>query len=718
MDQFFSFNIDEQGVAHLNLNLLDEKVNKLTSDLLFTFEKLLDKISSNQTIKFLLIKSGKVDNFIAGADVNEIKAITTEDEALQKLIQGHTIFNKLENLPFPTICVIHGSCLGAGLELALACNYRIATDHPKTILGLPEVNLGIIPGFGGTQRLPRLIGLANSLKLIMTGKLVSAKEAFKMKIVDALVPHEFLDIKTTEFIQSIQNKSFQRQVLKRRDKKIFVQRLLESFAGRWLIFFKAKKDLLKKTRGNYPAPLETLKVIRKTYKTSLTKGLKREAQTFSRLVITEVSKNLSNLFFVQEKLKKEEWGVEGVDKKEIQSAGVTGAGVMGGGIAWLFSMYNLPVQMKDINYEAIGKGLSQARAFYNQLKKRKKISEREINLKMHQMSGTLDYSGFRNHDIVIEAVSENISLKKKILSELENEIKKNAILTTNTSSLSIDELAKDLQYTERFAGMHFFNPVNRMPLVEIIAGKKTAKETISSIVSLTRSLNKTPIVVNNGPGFLVNRILMPYLNESVMLFEEGAEYSYIDKIFLNFGMPMGPFTLMDEIGIDVGFKVAQVLTDAFKERMSLGNSYKFLLENNFYGKKNGIGFYIHLRNKKKINKKIVQQFHRKRSMIKQDEIIERTIFLMINEAAYCLDEKIIEQPLYLDMALILGLGFPPFRGGLLNYADKVKPAYIVERLEHYEELYGSRFKPSKLLKELATRNSYFYEMSTIEYKKI
>lgn len=716
MDQFFSFKIDEQGVAHLIFNLLEEKVNKLTSDLLGAFEELLDKMSSNKSIKILIIKGGKKDNFIAGADVNEIKAITTKDDALQKLIHGHTIFNKLENLPFLTICVIHGSCVGGGLELALACNYRIATDHPKTILGLPEVNLGIIPGFGGTQRLPRIVGLTNSLKLIMSGKLISAKEAFTMKIVDALVPYEFLEVKTNEFIQSIQNRSFQGQVLKKRKKKIFIQRLLESFAGRWLIFSKAKKDLLKKTRGNYPAPLEALKVIRKTYKTSLTKGLRREAQAFSILVITEVSKNLSNLFFAQEKLKKEEWGFEGVDKKEIQSAGVLGAGVMGGGIAWLFSMYNIPVQMKDINYQAIGKGLLQARTFYNQLKKRKKISEREINLKMHKIGGTLDYVGFKNQDIIIEAVTENENIKKKILKETENEIKVDTIIATNTSSLSVDELAMDLQYPERFAGMHFFNPVNRMPLVEVIAGKKTAKKTIASIVSLTRSLNKTPIVVNNGPGFLVNRILMPYLNESVMLFEEGVDYSYIDTIFLNFGMPMGPFALIDEIGIDVSFKVAKVLTDAFKERMSLGNSYKFLLENKFYGKKNGIGFYIHSRNKKRINQKIVKQFHHKRSTIKKDEIIERTIFLMINEAAYCLDEKIIEQPLYLDMALVLGIGFPPFRGGLLNYADKIKPGYIVKRLEYYEELYGSRFKPSKLLKELAARNSYFYEMNSLKNK--
>jgi 3-hydroxyacyl-CoA dehydrogenase/enoyl-CoA hydratase/3-hydroxybutyryl-CoA epimerase len=494
--------------------------------------------------------------------------------------------------------------------------------------------------------------------------------------------------------------------------------LLESSAGRWLIFSKAKKDLFKKTRGNYPAPLEALKVIKKTYKGSLIKGLEKEAQAFARLVITEVSKNLTNLFFVQEKIKKEDWGVEGVEKKEIQSVAVTGAGVMGGGIAWLFSMNNLPVQIKDISYEAIGKGLSQARAFYDQLKKRKKISEREINLRMHKISGTLDYSGFRNHDIVIEAVPENISLKKKILNELESEIKKDSIIATNTSSLSIDDLAKDLKYPERFVGMHFFNPVNRMPLVEIIAGKKTSKKTIASTVSLARSLNKTPIVVQNGPGFLVNRILMPYLNESVLLFEEGVEYSYIDKIFLDFGMPMGPFTLMDEIGIDVGFKVAEVLTDAFKERMPLGNSYKFLIENNFYGKKNGIGFYIHSGKKKTINNKIVQQFPHKRSAIKQDEIIERTIFLMINEAAYCLHEKIIEQPRYLDMSLILGIGFPPFRGGLLKYADKIKPVYIVERLKHYEDLYGSRFKPAKLLKELADKNGHFYEISSLENKKI
>ncbi len=713
MEQFFSFKIDEQGVAYLIFNLLAEKVNKLTSDLLGTFEELLDQISSNKSIKILIIKSGKKDNFIAGADVNEIKVITTKDDALQKLTNGHTIFNKLENLPFLTICVIHGSCVGGGLELALACNYRIATDHPKTILGLPEVNLGIIPGFGGTQRLPRIVGLTNSLKLIMSGKLISAKEAFKMKIVDALVPYEFLDVKTNEFIRSIQNRSFQRQVLKKRKKKIFIQRFLESFAGRLLIFSKAKKDLLKKTRGNYPAPLEALKVIRKTYKTSLTKGLRKEAQAFSRLVITEVSKNLSNLFFAQEKLKKEEWGFEGVDKKEIQSAGVLGAGIMGGGIAWLFSMYNIPVQMKDINYQAISKGLWQARTFYNQLKKRKKISEREINLKMHKIAGTLDYVGFKNHDIVVEAVTENENIKKKILKETENEIKVDTIIATNTSSLSVDELAKDLQYPERFAGMHFFNPVNRMPLVEVIAGKKTAKKTIASIVSLTRSLNKTPIVVNNGPGFLVNRILMPYLNESVMLFEEGVDYSYIDTIFLNFGMPMGPFALIDEIGIDVGFKVATVLHNSFNERMPLSSSFNFMLENKFYGKKNGIGFYIHSRNKKKINQKLVKQFHHKKSRIKKDEIIERTIFLMINEATYCLDEKIIEQPLYLDMALILGIGFPPFRGGLLNYADKIKPDYIVKRLEYYQELYGSRFKPSKLLKELAATNSYFYEMNSL-----
>lgn len=720
MSDSLNLSVDSNGVASLVFDLANEKVNKLSAAVLLELEEILDKISDDKKIHLLLIKSAKKDIFIAGADINEIRDIKNESDAYRKVLQGQEILSKIAELKIPTIAVINGACLGGGLELALACQYRVATDNKKTILGLPEVNLGIIPGFGGTQRLPKLVGLQNSFKMILSGKPVEAVKALKIGLVDKVIREEFLTEDLEHFVADILVNADENDVRSKRcgiRKKRFVTEVL--MGGKYLIYYFAKKDLLEKTKGKYPAPLAAFDVIRETYHCADHAAcFKKEADAFAKLAGEEIAKNLIEIFFTNEEIKKDSGAVEGVKPKEIKQAGLMGAGIMGGGIAWLFSNRDIPVRMKDISQFGIALGFNQVLKIYKQLKKIGKYNDSQISLKMDEISSTTDYSGFGNVDIVVEAIIENIEVKKDSFKELEHYTRDDTIIASNTSSLSITQMAKDLQHPQRFAGMHFFNPVNKMPLVEVIKGEKTSDETVATIVNLSKKLGKTPIVVKDVPGFLVNRILLPYINEAGFLLQDGADLKHIDHLIEDFGMPMGPFILADTVGIDVGYKVAKILNEGYGKRMEVCHLLSEMAKKkDLLGKKSNQGFYKYNKDGKNfgvnpdvkdIIHKVRGEDHSQKNYLTNEIIIDRCILIMVNEAAKCLEENVVKNHRYLDMAMIMGTGFPAFRGGLLRYADSVGIGVVIAKLREFSKLYGERFEPSKLLLEMEHSDRIFY----------
>jgi len=711
----FNYRIDKEGVAILTFDLPGDKINKLTTQVMEELDRLLDELAGKREIKALVFRSGKESNFIVGADIAEIKGITDREAGERLSRKGQHVLNKLEALPFATVAAIHGPCMGGGLELALACTYRIVSNDRKTALALPEVRLGIIPGFGGTQRLPRITGLANALDMILTGKSVFAQKAGKIGLADEVT---FKEILLDRAIALAKKKIGEPRPATIRAKRSLFIRLLESNPlTRTVIFRSAQNTVLRETHGNYPAPLAALKAVRYGMAHGSEAGYTIESNLLGNLAPTEISKNLISLFYLQELLKKDPHRPSII----IRAAGVLGAGVMGGGIAQLFGEKGIDVRVKDINPGAVASGLREAWQIFRKRRDKGVLTAIQARDGFDRISGVTDYSGFGKVDVAVEAVVENMNVKKSVLRDFEAVAKDSAIYVSNTSSLSITDLALASKHPELVAGMHFFNPVEKMQLVEVIRGKKTSPETIATIAALARRLGKLPVIVNDGPGFLVNRILMPYLNEAVTMLEQGNTIERIDNALLSFGMPMGAFILLDEIGIDLAYKVADILGQGLGDRIKPSPLLETVYKEGYYGKKNGKGFYLYEGRKRRGPDRSVYARIPQRTgstgEIGHEEIVERALLLMIMEAALCLEENIIDRPDLLDGALIFGIGFPPFRGGLLRYADKLGAKTIVDKLESYAEKYGERFKPPLSLLEMAKTDRGFYEKAGLERLK-
>lgn len=688
--------------AELIFDLENEKINKLSYKVLEELDEILENIRYNNEIKLLTLKSAKHGIFIAGADINEIKEMANQEEIVTNLLKGDEIFAKLENLHFPTIAYIDGACMGGGLELALSCSYRVAVEEEKTKIGLPEVNLGVFPGLGGTQRLPKLIGLTRALPLILSGKILDAKRAYKQGILDEYFPKGYEDFMLRDFQNQVLRDP--ERILKRRKK--FQPLELFSYT-RDIVFKKAKAAVIKKTKGQYPAPLKALEVIEKTFHLSTAEGVKIEAQEFAKLAVTDISKNLIEIFFTSEELKHKNFNI---DVEPIKDTAVIGGGTMGSGIIWLFSKMNLPVRVKLRRFEGAGEIMKKLSSIYSFYIKRKKFNHNQVEFKLNKVTFSEDYRGYKDSDLVVEAVIEDLDVKKEVYKNLEEVLKEDAIIASNTSSISMELLSKELKHPERFVGIHFFNPVERMPLVEIIPSSKTSLETIARTYSFMLKAGKTPIIVGDCSGFLVNRILIPYINEAIYIFEEGGEISKIDAALTNFGMPMGPLTLVDEVGIDIGYKVSKILEESYGERMKMCPiTEKIYEEKKLLGKKGGLGFYKHSKDQKTQENIDLYLLKNGSKKFTEEEILERTTLTLINEASRCIEEGVIESEKYLDMGMIMGTGFPPFKGGILKYADNLGAKSIVERLEILEEKYGERFTPSDLLKTMAQEDRRFYE---------
>ncbi|MCW8821272.1 MAG: 3-hydroxyacyl-CoA dehydrogenase NAD-binding domain-containing protein [Sulfurovum sp.] len=701
--KYFNRTMDERGIATLTFDTPDSEVNVLCFDALYELEQQITQMHDNMSIKALFIESAKEHIFIAGADIKEIKAFKNTSETVDKLRHGQEIFNQLENLPFPTVAIIDGACLGGGLELALACDYRVATNDAHTRIGLVEVSLGIIPGLGGTQRLPLLVGFSKSIELITASKRLKGDKALSLGLVDASVPSGYLGFKKEEFSKEILAGTLEAKVAKLR-KGI---RWYEMFAPvKMLIVKMARKEVLKQTAGHYPAPLKAIDVLEETLTMSLEEGLKIELEVFEPLATSQISKNLIELFFTSEKLKKESFSK--AEAKEIKSAAVIGVGTMGSGIAWVLAYKDIPVRVGERSMHSIAQAMAKMMQSFERIKRRGRLTDREIGLKMDRVTYTIDMQGLTQTDIVIEAVNEDPAVKKKIYETLEATVSEHTIIATNTSSLEITELVKESFHPERFVGMHFFNPVQKMPLVEVIAGEKTSDETIATVVKLAKRLSKIPIKVSECAGFLVNRILMPYLNEAAKMFDEGENIEHIDELLTHFGMPMGPFTLADEVGIDIGEKVSTILYEAYGERMKPSKVLMQMTQNEWLGKKTGTGFYTH-KGKDKFHNEHIHELHTNHAVLDDAPIQDRTILIMVNEAARCLEEGVVANARYLDMAMVMGTGFPAFRGGLLRYADGEGLSNVVARLKLLEEKYGERFTPVKSLVEMAENGKTFYD---------
>lgn len=712
--------ISGQKIAIVEFDLYGEKVNKWNTQTMTRFKEILGELKSS-SYKLVIFKSNKSKIFIAGADIEEIKNLNSKEAFSKAVTAGQEIFNMVEDLPMPTLAAIHGACLGGGCEFVIACDYRIASEASETRIGLPETKLGIIPGFGGCIRLPRMIGLQNSLDIILQGKSVAAKKAMKMGLVDRAVHPSILMEQALRYADDILKDGAKKR-RKTFEPKGALSSFLESFLGQGVVFSQAKKSVLKLTHGHYPAPLKAIDVIEKTYgMQDREKALQVERESFCEMGITDVSKNLIHVFYLTEMVKKQT-GVSSsassatnVKAKDVHHLGILGAGTMGGGIAYVAADKGISVRMKDVNFDAIGKGLKHARDLWSKLVKRKSITEYDFKQKMSLVTGGIDYAGFGQTDVVVEAIVEDMEIKKKVIAETAKNMRSDAIIATNTSSLSVTEMAKGHPRPEFFAGMHFFNPVHKMPLVEVIRGEKSSDETVSTIFELSKKMGKMPVVVKDGPGFLVNRLLLPYMAEAAFLLQEGMDITVVDRAYVNdFGMPMGPFALMDEVGLDVCIKVLKIFKKAFGERVEMAPAMEKLEKTGRLGKKNGKGFYQYSADGKRleVDSSIYSELglSAPTNPLPIKECLERGVFAMINECSRALiEDHIVELPDEVDLAMIMGTGFPPFRGGLLKYADSIGTQYICDQLEIYSAKGAARLKPAAPLRNLAKNNLRFYK---------
>ncbi|CAM3533049.1 3-hydroxyacyl-CoA dehydrogenase NAD-binding domain-containing protein [Arcobacter aquimarinus] len=677
----------KQNIATLTFDLKDEKINKLSFEILKEFDEKLNQIKEDSSIKALVIDSAKKDIFIAGADIKEIEKLKDEKEVYDSLIEVHEIFNKLENLQIPTIAYINGACMGGGLELALACKYRVCSTNPKTKIAFPEIKLGIFPGFAGTIRAPKVVGLVNALDLILSGKTIDAKKAYKIKLADMIFDNAQKEFMLDDFIKKAIYGTVKNRI---------TFNPLNYAPLNEIVFKKALKNLESKVHKDFKAPYVALDVIKATLHKELEDAIKIEAKEFSKLAVTKESKNMIKLFFLFEKLNKN----YEKSSNPISNAVVLGNGVMGKGIIYLFSKYLKDVRIKLRDLSQAHEILKDVAKIYDYSIKSKSMTKNQLDFKLNKISYTDKFIGFKNFDFVIEAIIEDEKTKKATYKELENVIGENTIIATNTSSISIEKLSDEIKNKENFLGVHFFNPVNLMPLVEIIPTKHTSKQSINKVCEMLINSGKTPIIVGDCAGFIVNRILLPYLNEAAFILEQGSKIERIDSIIKDFGMPMGPFTLADTVGIDIGYKVANILNEAYGDRMPIASIIEKMYEKNLLGVKTKEGFYEYTGRDKYPNSHVTSMLENNGKIFNDEEILERCLYIMINEASRCLEENIVTEASVIDFAMITGTGFPAYKGGLLSYANEIGLKNILESLRKFEKEYGERFKPSNLLVKL------------------
>jgi len=712
-----SLSRDGGAVAWLVLNDKSKRVNTLSTRLFAWFEARMDELEREPPAA-LVILSGKVDGFVAGADLEELLAVGDKEAVIAMLQRGHDLMQRLAGLPFPTVAAIHGACLGGGLELALACRYRVATEHRKTKLGLPEVQLGLIPGLGGTQRLPRLIGVPAALDLILTGKQLDAKRARKAGLVDDTCHPADLALAALRWAGQNGDET-------RRPAGGIARRATDFLArtplADRLIFDKARSQTLAKTGGHYPAPLVAIDVVHDGVKLPLRRALDVEAGAFTELVVSETAKNLISIFFTKNEVESRAARLAR-GARPLPQIGVLGAGFMGAGIAQVLAAKGVRVVLKDRDHAALGKGVAFCQQQVRELVKRRRMSEPEAKVALGRIHPTVAYDGaFHRLPLVIEAVFEDVAVKHAVIRETEAAAAEDLIFASNTSAIPIARLAAASRRPENVVGMHFFSPVAKMPLVEVIRHPATSDAAAATVVEAARIMGKTVIVVNDGPGFFTSRVLGTMLNEASWMLAEGARIEQVDHAMTRWGWPVGPFALLDEVGLDVARHVAETVREALGERLEPPAVFARMIADQRLGRKGKRGFYLYEdgggkkkekreeKKEKKVDETVYRLLDWEPAPISDEEIVERCWMQMLNETARCIEEGIISNPADVDLGVIFGFGFPPFRGGLLREADRVGLDTVVERLEGYASRLGRRLEPAELLREMARKGETFHK---------
>jgi 3-hydroxyacyl-CoA dehydrogenase/enoyl-CoA hydratase/3-hydroxybutyryl-CoA epimerase len=711
-----TFEIDSDGIGWITFDGKDRPLNVLTKPVMLRFGKMLDSAraaSREGRARVIVVRSGKPGSFIAGADIDQIGGVEDPDVALAQIRFGQSIFSDLAAIPVPTVAAIHGLCVGGGVEMSLACDHRVLSDSARTSMSLPEVQLGILPAWGGTTRLPRLIGLQAALDMLLTGKRIDPHKARRIGLASAVVPADIFGSKVREFASALASDGSVHRPVRR---KLWNRLLDETAPGRRVVLSAARKKVISTTGGQYPAPLRILDVLQTTLGGTVVESLAVEATAAAQLLVSPVCKNLVHVFHMREAARKgtgRSAQADAIAPRAMHKVGVVGAGVMGGGIGQLVAHKGMHVYLKDIHHEAVTLGLRHARSLFDKAARHGRLTEREVRERMDRISGGLDLHGLAGADLVVEAVVEKMEVKKSVLTETESQVSEHCVLTTNTSSLSVTEMSEALKRPDRFCGMHFFNPVDRMPLVEVIRTDHSSDEAIATVYAFALVLGKVPVVVEDGPGFLVNRILGPYLNEAGFLLGEGATIADIDRVARAFGMPMGPLRLIDEIGIDVSRHAGASLYEGLGERLRPAPALLALGDTGRLGRKGDSGFYRYEHGKERgIDDTIYTALSSELSPqrpFSDKEIRQRLLAAMINEAARVLEDEVVMSAQDVDLAMIMGTGFPPFRGGLLRFADTLHPRGLLDTMKELHKVHGDRFKPAPVLQQLATDDRTFYE---------
>ncbi len=699
----------EQGVALVSIDLPGEPVNKLSPDVVREFEAaVFGRLQSDGAVRALVLCSGKPENFIAGADIDQFLAIRTAADGEALCRTGQELINRVEAYPKPIVAAIHGACLGAGLELSLACAWRIATDHPKTVLGLPEVQIGILPAAGGCQRLPRTIGLRAALDIILAGKSERAQKAFRLGMVDELVHPAILRETAIRAALRLAGEGRQARPAKGGLAGLLLDR---NPIGRRIVYRQARATVRKRTRGHYPAPLAAIDAVEAGLERGLVAGLEVEARKFGELAVSDVARQLIGIFFATTALKKDDGVPPGTPAREVTRLGVVGAGFMGAGIAGTaVSQAEVEARLKDADLPRVGRGIKAATGILDARLKRRRLTRHQHQRLAALVSGAGDYTGFARAELVIEAVFEDLAVKRAVVAELEQVLPPEAVIATNTSTIPIGRIAEGARHPDRVLGMHFFSPVERMPLLEVIPGAATAPTAIATAVRFGRRMGKTVIVVADRPGFWVNRILAPYMNEAGLLLEEGTPIEVVDRAMTRFGFPVGPATLLDEVGLDVAEKAGGVMHAAYGERLKPSGLVAALVADGRLGRKNGRGLFSYRNGKRGGVDETVYALAGITPLAGTDvEAVQRRLaYLMLNEAAMALAEGVVRSPRDGDIGAVFGIGYPPFRGGPLRTIDALGAAEVVRTLEGLTRDYGERFTPAPALVDLARANGHYY----------
>ncbi|MEI7703965.1 MAG: fatty acid oxidation complex subunit alpha FadJ [Deltaproteobacteria bacterium] len=708
------------GVATVWVDVPGEPVNTLSRETGAEFGEVLEALDKDPAVRAVVLASGKKDGFVAGASIDMLREVKSAEEAAQLSRDAQAGFDRLERHPKPVVAAVHGACLGGGLEWIMACHYRVVSNDRKTQLGLPEVQLGLIPGAGGTQRMPRLVGIATALDLILAGKTVKPKKALAIGLVDESVPPAMLlEVARARALALADGKRLRPepagmvdQLKKNPQAALQKLALEENFVGRGILFSQARKQLLAKTKGHYPAPVAALEAIQAGFEKGMEKGLEAEARLFGELAVSPVAKELMGIFFATTALKKDNGTPDpSVKGRKVESVGILGGGLMGSGIAYVTVNAGVPARIRERDDAAVGRALSSVAGIFDGRVKKRSMDRLEKLSRMRLLTAGTGWEGMERVDVLVEAVFEDLKLKQEMLRTFEA-MNPHGIFATNTSSIPVGEIAAASGHPETVLGMHYFSPVNKMPLLEVIVTPRTSHEVTATAVALGKKQGKTVIVVGDGPGFYTSRVLAPYMNEAVMLLLEGASVEDIDAALTGFGFPVGPMTLLDEVGIDVGAKVAKVMHGAFGERMAVPEVMGKVIESGRLGRKNGKGFYTYGDPKKKVVDVTVYDAlpgGRTRKKIDRQEIVERCVLQMVNEAALTLGEGILRSARDGDVGAVFGLGFPPFRGGPFRWVDAEGSAAILDRMRRMEARFGLRFRPAPMLVERGAADRPFHE---------